>query len=451
MSDYFLIVFDQQRAILGLLFAAFIVCFPNGHRQGKFVLRTVLGVAICFIHGMLWIPLYDSMQVNYYFYMPLGFLYILFESFLVYLIIMMCFDISPAEAMFRCIVAKTMDMTVTVFLRNIIVYTFFPELPEKYFRLYILVMIAVYYIVYGILYRWTINDINGGNPEEYFSGNKGLFYSLALSYLGVCFLMALIQTICEHVISPLADHTELGGIYYEVYVFGILSLLLIAALIDIALVRIYREAVLESERNLFSQLLKEKAKQYEFVKENADVINRKCHELKKQLHALEEDGNTEKNTTLREISKALNFYDTTVKTGNEVLDTILTEKSILCANRGIKLSCMVNSANINHIGTMDLYTILDIALDSAIRYESSIPDPEKKIISFMLTSAGSMNYIVIENYYDQEHSPYQITDKREYRKAFGTVRQIARHYHGEIMTSKENNVYQFQIILPDNT
>ena len=159
----------------------------------------------------------------------------------------------------------------------------------------------------------------------------------------------------------------------------------------------------------------------------------------------------ESNLLQTHFSKALNFYDTTVKTGNEVLDTILTEKSILCANRGIKLSCMVNSANINHIGTMDLYTILDIALDSAIRYESSIPDPEKKIISFMLTSAGSMNYIVIENYYDQEHSPYQITDKREYRRAFGTVRQIARHYHGEIMTSKENNVYQFQIILPDNT
>lgn len=451
MSEYFLILFDQLRSIFGLLLASFLVCLPYGHRQEKFAIKVALGIIACFIQGFLWMPLYDKMQDNYYFYMPIGFVYILFESVLVFFIIMICFDMSTAEAMFRCTIGKTMEMTLTVFLRNIVIYVFLPDLPERLFGVYIIVMIVAYYMVYGLLFKRTIKDVSGGNPENYFSGNKGLFFSLTFGYLGVAFLMALIQTICEHLISPLEGHEELGGIYYDVYVFGILSLLLIAALIDIALLRIYREAVLESERNLFSQLLSEKEKQYEFVKENADVINKKCHELKKQLHALEEEGNAEKNATLREISKALNFYDTTVKTGNEVLDTILTEKSILCANRGIKLSCIVNSENINNIGTMDLYTILDIALDSAIRYESSIHDPEKKIISFMLTSAGSMNYIVIENYYDPDYTPYQMTDKRDYRRASNTVRQIARHYHGEVMTSKENNVYQFQIILPNNS
>lgn len=449
MNTYFLYLFDQERSIMGILLGAILVCLPSVQKREKFLLRLFSGIIACSIQAWFWMLIYEKIQTDYVKYSYIGFLHLVGNSLVVLAVVMLCFEISAAEALFRCIIGRIMEATVTIFLRNVVVYLFMEDLPSKHFAIYLVIVVLFYILVYGGLFRRAIKAVNEGSASEYFVSNRSRIIYFAGIYTGITVLIGLIQTICERLIQPLTGYKEFYSLYMDIYVFAMIALAIICALIMTTLVRFYRLSVLEAEKSLLGQLLTDKEKQYSFIRENVDVINSKCHELRKQLKSLEDDSSTENKATIREISRALNFYDSTVKTGNEVLDTILTEKSLLCANRGIKLSCMINSENAAQIRTMDLYTILDIALDSAIRYESSLSDADKKLISFMLTHAGSMTYIVIENYYDPEAAPYSAVTSRENKKDRDTIRRIAKRYHGEIQTSKENNIYQLQIILPN--
>jgi hypothetical protein len=48
-----------------------------------------------------------------------------------------------------------------------------------------------------------------------------------------------------------------------------------------------------------------------------------------------------------DIAKEVRVYDSTVSTGNDALDVILSEKSLVCERRGITLSCMADGSAIS--------------------------------------------------------------------------------------------------------
>ena len=51
-----------------------------------------------------------------------------------------------------------------------------------------------------------------------------------------------------------------------------------------------------------------KLKQYEFTKENMDIINLKCHDLKHQLLRLEREKNIDEGY-IEELKRSVSFYD----------------------------------------------------------------------------------------------------------------------------------------------
>lgn len=51
----------------------------------------------------------------------------------------------------------------------------------------------------------------------------------------------------------------------------------------------------------------------------------KCHDLKHQLRAIRNSDHEDKEKYLEEIEDSIGIYEAIVKTGNEVLDTILKE------------------------------------------------------------------------------------------------------------------------------
>lgn len=84
--------------------------------------------------------------------------------------------------------------------------------------------------------------------------------------------------------------------------------------------------------------------QYELTRENIALINQKCHDLKHQIRALRNATKEELEHYLEEIEGQVQIYDAIVKTGNEVLDTILTEKSLYCKERGISVFCVADGS-----------------------------------------------------------------------------------------------------------
>ena len=86
------------------------------------------------------------------------------------------------------------------------------------------------------------------------------------------------------------------------------------------------------------------------------------------------------------------------KTGNSVLDTVLTGKSLYCAKRQIKLTCVADGAQLSFMDVMDICTLFGNALDNAIECELSIPDKEKRLIHLEVYTKKDFLVIRCENY-----------------------------------------------------
>ena len=80
---------------------------------------------------------------------------------------------------------------------------------------------------------------------------------------------------------------------------------------------------------------------------------------------------------LKELEQSVQIYDAMVKTGNEALDTLLTEKSLYCEAHGIKISCVVDGKSLAFLDPVDLYAILGNALDNAVEGVSGFSDKTK--------------------------------------------------------------------------
>ena len=93
------------------------------------------------------------------------------------------------------------------------------------------------------------------------------------------------------------------------------------------------------------------------------------------------------------------IYDSTIKTGNEILDTILTEKKLLCEKNQIELTCVADGECLSFIDPIDLYAIITNALNNAIDYVTQLEDPNQRIIAVMVYSRANLAFIQIENYF----------------------------------------------------
>ena len=142
------------------------------------------------------------------------------------------------------------------------------------------------------------------------------------------------------------------------------------------------------------------ARQYEMSRENIEAINIKCHDLKHQIRALATGGAVVDGHALDEISREVGVYDSVVKSGNDALDTILTEKSLYCEKHGITLSCIADGSALDFVEPSDLYSFFGNALDNAIEAVERLGDPERRSIGLVVRRCGDMVSIHVENYFD---------------------------------------------------
>lgn len=217
---------------------------------------------------------------------------------------------------------------------------------------------------------------------------------------------------------------------------------LFALLVQITLQRSHK---LREENAVVKSILRQERKHYQMSKENIDFINIKCHDLKYRLASC---GGKLPQQEMEEILRAINFYDTDFKTGNEVLDTVLSEKILKCDGLGIRLSCMADGKALDFMEAGDLYSLFGNALDNAIEAVSRLDDSEKRTVSVTVESRGEIAFINIMNYYDGELQIVQGTPQTTKTKnsgfhgfGFKSMKAIAEKYHGSINVAADNDTF----------
>lgn len=212
---------------------------------------------------------------------------------------------------------------------------------------------------------------------------------------------------------------------------------------------------IRQEYDAIQNVLQNQYAQYRMSKESIDLINRKYHDLKHQISVLRAESDQQRQTEyLDEMEQEIRDYEAQNKTGNSVLDTVLTGKSLYCIRKNIKLTCVADGSLLEDMQVMDICTIFGNALENAIECEKKILDPEKRMISLALFSRKDFIVIRIENYFEgkldfQEGLPVTTKKETDYH-GYGmkSIRYTVEKYGGNVTVHVHDNWFELDIIIP---
>ena len=210
---------------------------------------------------------------------------------------------------------------------------------------------------------------------------------------------------------------------------------------------IFFRSRIKQELYVTEQLLNQEKKHYAEMRNNIDLINMKCHDIRHQLD------NFHGKLTERELDElrdAIQIYDSNIKTGNEILDAILFQKKLYCEKNGIRLKFMADGKLLNFIDGNDLYALLANALDNAVENVAKLEDNEKRIINLNIWREGGMVLIESSNYFNPSAKAIDGTtkaDKAHHGYGIKSMKYIAGKYHGTLTILKEKDIFTVTISL----
>lgn len=209
------------------------------------------------------------------------------------------------------------------------------------------------------------------------------------------------------------------------------------------------------ELDSIQNVLQNQYAQYRQSRETIEMIDRKYHDLKHQIMALRAENDPERREQwLDEMEEEIRTYEAQNKTGNPVLDTVLTSKSLYCQKHGINLTCVADGTVLDFMDVRDLCTIFGNALDNAIECELAIPDHEKRLIHLTVARQKSFALVRLENYCEKQlefEDGMPVTTKGDRRyHGFGlkSIRYTARKYSGTVTVNSEENWFELKILIP---
>lgn len=201
-------------------------------------------------------------------------------------------------------------------------------------------------------------------------------------------------------------------------------------------------------------LLKMQYANYETSRESMDLVNRKYHDLKHQIALLRTETGEEKQQLLDQMVKEIQEYETVNRTGNEVLDAIISAKSRQCLKEGMKLTVVADGAALNFMNAMDISSMFGNILDNAIEAVRKVENTEKKRIHLTVSRKKGFLHITCENHFIgtlQIKNGLPMTSKRDnYYHGFGikSIQKTAEKYNGSVTIRVEEDCFNLRVLIP---
>lgn len=346
-----------------------------------------------------------------------------------YGMLLSCYHCTPREALFSSSCALALQNGVFNLYWLIMVEAEFPEYSWDAFWVYAGLIVLIYGTCLLTFWKWMI-DREGHTLPRY----------------------RVIQNAIIILVFVVLLNRRVSGSAYEVYVYAAYFFTdVLAIAMQLALLH---ETDLALKNEIIEQLLVSEQKKQRMTAENIELINRKCHDLKHQIHALRHiSSEEERNDYIKQVEKAVLFYESAVKTGNETLDLILMEKQLYCKEHGITLTSICDGSKLGFLSTTDLYALFGNALENAIESVSG-EAPENRIISFRSAARGGFLSIHFENYLGhalnmRDGLPLTTKDDESYH-GFGmlSIRHIVEKYGGTMSIRTDQQRFRMDILLP---
>ncbi len=409
-------VYARWTFVIELLIAEIMFAFP-WRRRNRFALRAALCLAVYVGIGMF---LPDGALGAYVTY--LIFALSVFLNFVV-------FDYKIEKIIFNCAGAYGFQGLITNF--SVILRNLFPAITASYRPLVDLALTAIIYTIAWFLCARHDTEIS----------------IKRIRVVIICLLTLLTADLMSKIVN------SYGGGNVVIYRLSLSISVVLALLYQYSS---FREGRLGAENRRMEELLKAGQEQYRISRESIDLVNRKCHDLKHQLVALREGVAGDKSEILKEMEQAVLFYEHVVNTGNNALDTVLTEKSLFCESNNINFTCIADGGKLDFMKPSDLYSLMGNAISNAIESVMREDDEEKRIIFLNVFEKQSMLCVHLENYCAAKpvfSDGLPVTTKADRENhGIGTksIRYIADKYGGSTVFGFEEDLFSMDITFPLN-
>ena len=255
------------------------------------------------------------------------------------------------------------------------------------------------------------------------------------------------------------SYLDQDGLFSGSFVMDIFIIRTLVDLSGIAVLYAYhvqvKEIQIRFEKDTLRNIMEMQYKNYQLSKENIDMVNQKYHDLKHQINLLKTQSYTGKSTSyLEKMEREIRVYETQNKTGNQILDAVLTNKAMICQNKEIELKFIVDGKALSFMEDMDVSALFGNMLDNAIESAERQREKQKRLIWLYVTREKQFVRIRTENYCDEKiqfKNGMPVTTKKDRRlHGYGmkSIKSTVEKYHGSVVTAQENNWFELKILLP---
>lgn len=297
---------------------------------------------------------------------------------------------------------------------------------------------AILIFIYGAAYLTYVRLFRAGNT-----------LSLDWRLIGVYMVIMVINVILNN-IEPLLRAIDLK--YYVLLVFSEMAYYVLILCMQFIM---FQMADAEAEARTAHALWQQDRRQYEQIKENIETINIKCHDLRHQIRNIQKGaGGGIEGQFLAEVEQAISVYDCLVKTGNEPLDVVLTDKRLHCETSRIQFTCIADGTALPAMDSSEIYALFGNLLENAIEYENQIENLEKRFISLTVRRVNQFAKLHVENYFEgtlTEKDGLPVSTKASdglHGYGLKSVQRIVEKYSGTLSVTVEDGMFQVSILFP---
>lgn len=304
-------------------------------------------------------------------------------------------------------------------------------------------MLVFYGVSFYLLYRQERHRLKNGVALQVFARETVSAVTIAIG----SFLISNISYVSSE--TPLSGKMS-AEIFYIRALVDLAGVVMLFALQDR-----WQDLQVRKELDAIHALLQRQYEQYRISRENMEAVNRKYHDLKHQISVIRlEPDAARREEYLTQLESGIRDLGAIHRTGNDVLDTILSSKQLYCSQNQITMTVMADGAQLAFLEVMDICSIFGNALDNAIESVGKLEEPEQRLIRVAVYLKNGFLVIQVENFCaatpEAVDGEYQTTkaDKENHGYGIKSIRYVAQKYDGTVSVRTEDGWFYLKVLIP---
>ena len=368
---------------------------------------------------------------------------IMLDVLMNFAVIYICCDISVRKAGYYCARAFILGEFVASFTWQIYYYSVLRLNVSTHILVNLLFVGASYFAIYLVMYYLE---------KQHYEENQNLQVT-GRELLSVCIISVLVFMMSN--LSYVYDNTPFSSKLAP----DIFNIRTLVDLGGVAILLAYNvqlgELQMKYEVQTLQNMLNMQYANYQIAQQSIDMVNQKYHDLKHQITILRAEVESKESMAyLDQMENEIKIYEAQNKTGNKILDTVLTGKHIYCQSCGVNLTVVADGTALDFMEPMDISTLFGNALDNAIESVRKLPQEEKRLIHVAVARQKDFLRIRVENYYEgdlvfENGLPATTKEDKEYH-GYGlkSIRSTVKKYGGSITIDTNENWFELRILIP---